>query len=187
MQRIALLGLPGAGKSTFVELARKWAVENGAVMHTVTLADPLYRAQSAVYEIAGKPLDGERKQDGVLLNFLGSHMRLINPRVLEQHFRLEMERIDEESPCQQLVICSDARPADVGYLRKSGFSTVLITVDECVALERRKARGDISLGNAGHVTEIGLKHTDVAVRMDNSGSMEEFSLAVASLLDSVMK
>ncbi|MFG2538625.1 hypothetical protein ACGFU4_25680 [Streptomyces sp. NPDC048511] len=189
--RIALFGLPGSGKSTFSSLAKSWAAKNDATVHVITLAEPLYRAQAAVYESAGRPLHtAERRQDGALLNFLGSHMRKINPRVLEEHFLSETERIYsacEGSTRRHVVICSDARPADLSYLQRSGFHPVVITVDEDVARKRKEERGDLTLGDSRHSTESGLEQIHPSTRVDNSGTLEEFSTATTALLDSVAR
>ncbi|MFJ8490046.1 hypothetical protein ACIRBZ_17030 [Streptomyces sp. NPDC094038] len=158
-------------------------------MHIITLAEPLYRAQAAVYESAGRPLQiGERRQDGALLNFLGSHMRKINPHVLEEHFLSETARIHaacKDSTRRQVVICSDARPADLPYLRQGGFHPVVITVDEEVARKRKEARGDLTLGDSRHSTEIGLERIRPSSPVDNSGTLQEFATATTALLDSL--
>ncbi|WUH92816.1 hypothetical protein OG900_23710 [Streptomyces sp. NBC_00433] len=158
-------------------------------MHIITLAEPLYRAQAAVYESAGRPLQtGERRQDGALLNFLGSHMRKINPHVLEEHFLSETARIHaacEGSTRRQMVICSDARPADLPYLRQGGFHPVVITVDEEVARKRKEARGDLTLGDSQHATENGLERIHPSSPVDNNGTLQEFATATAALLDDV--
>ncbi|SPF06215.1 hypothetical protein SMA5143A_7037 [Streptomyces sp. MA5143a] len=189
--RIALFGLPGSGKSTFSLLAQEWAVKNDATVHVITLAEPLYLAQAAVYECAGRPLQtGERRQDGALLNFLGSHMRKINPHVLEEHFLSETARIHaacEGSTRRQVVICSDARPADLPYLRQGGFHPVVITVDEEVARERREARGDLTLGDSRHSTENGLERIRPSSPVDNSGTLQDFATATTALLNSLLR
>ncbi|WP_330291488.1 hypothetical protein [Streptomyces sp. NBC_00576] len=189
--RLALFGLPGSGKSTFSSLAKAWAAENDATVHIITLAEPLYRAQAAVYESAGRPMrTAERRQDGALLNFLGSHMRKINPHVLEEHFLAETARIHavcEGSTRRQVVICSDARPADLRYLRQGGFHPVVITVDEEVASKRKEARGDLTLGDARHSTENGVERIHPSTLVDNSGTLQHFAAAVTALLDSVAR
>ncbi|WP_405767355.1 hypothetical protein [Streptomyces sp. NBC_01538] len=160
-------------------------------MHIITLAEPLYRAQTAVYESAGRPMQtAERRQDGALLNFLGSHMRKINPHVLEEHFLAETARIHsvcESSTRRQVVICSDARPADLRYLRKGGFHPVVITVEEEVACKRKEARGDLTLGDSRHSTENGLERIHPSTVVDNSGTLPNFASAVTALLNSVAR
>lgn len=185
MTRIALIGLPGAGKSTFAQAARRWAADRGQEIETITLATPLYRAQAAVYEIAGRPLDDESAQDGELLNFLGSHLRKINPSVLEEHFLTELKRIGSLHPDMNrtLIICTDARPADFGYLRQELFQLVMIDVDPETSTRRRVLRGDLSLGATNHATEIGLSPTHADLVIGNNGSLEAFDSAVWTLLD----
>lgn len=189
--RIALFGLPGSGKSTFSLLAQAWAAKNTATVHIITLAEPLYRAQAAVYESAGRPLQTEeRRQDGALLNFLGSHMRKINPHVLKEHFLSETTRIHavcEGSDRRQVVICCDARPADFSYLRQGGFHPVVITVDEEVARKRKEARGDLMLGDSRHSTEKGLERIRPSSSVDNSGTLQQFATATTALLDSLSR
>ncbi|MFS8098839.1 hypothetical protein LFM09_17055 [Lentzea alba] len=185
MIRIALAGLPGAGKGTFTAAARRWAAERDRRLETITLATPLYRAQAAVYEIAGRPLDDESVQDGELLNFLGAHLRKINPSVLEEHFLLELKRISSQHPHSDgtLIMCTDARPADFGYLRQELFQLVLIDVDPETSRRRRVLRGDLSLGATNHPTETGLRSSDADLIIDNNGSLEDFDAAVWNLLD----
>ncbi|WP_093587939.1 nucleoside/nucleotide kinase family protein [Lentzea waywayandensis] len=151
----------------------------------ITLATPLYQAQAAVYQIAGKPLDDESVQDGELLNFLGSHLRKINPSVLEEQFLLELKRISSRGlhTGRTLVVCTDARPADFAYLRQELFRLVMIDVDPETSRKRRVLRGDLSLGATDHVTETGLQPADADLIIDNNGSLENFDSAVWNLLD----
>jgi hypothetical protein len=183
--KLALLGAPGAGKSTFVAIAMKWAADNGFDCAPITLARPLYQAQAAIYNICGSPLDDEDRQDGELLNFLGSHMRKINPAVLKDHFNAELKRIELRSAndCRTLIICTDARPIDVDYLLIEEFRTILITVSPDESKRRRACRGDISLGATDHVTELGLQAGEVDTLIGNNGSVVEYAHAIGSLLD----
>ncbi|MDX8035509.1 hypothetical protein SK803_35330 [Lentzea sp. BCCO 10_0856] len=185
MTRIALTGLPGAGKGTFTQSAQRWAAHRGHEIETITLATPLYRAQAAVYQIAGRPLDDESVQDGELLNFLGSHLRKINPSVLEEHFLLELKRISSRHPHtgRTLVVCTDARPADFGYLRQELFQLVMIDVDPATSARRRVLRGDLTLGATNHTTETGFRASDADLVIDNNGTLEAFDSAVWDLLD----
>jgi dephospho-CoA kinase len=182
--KLALLGLPGAGKSTFVELASEWAAEHTLATQTVVLANPLYEAQAAIYRICDVPLE-EGTQDGQLLNFLGAHMRMINPDVLRHRFLARLSEIRLAASSRTLVICPDARPLDIAYLRLENFRTVLISVSPEKSMKRRIARGDLSLGATEHRTETGLDSRQVDVHIENEGSLTEYARSVRRLLDSV--
>ncbi|KAA9150340.1 hypothetical protein FPZ12_041240 [Amycolatopsis acidicola] len=180
--RLALLGLPGAGKSTFVTIAAGWAAEHGYAVRKIVLASPLYEAQAAIYEICGVPLE-DGVQDGELLNFLGAHLRKINPAVLRDRFEARISLLAKET--RTLVLCPDARPLDVGYLRRAGFRTVLVSVSPEESQKRRIARGDLSLGATDHSTETGLDPGQVDITLGNHGSPAEYAESVRALLNAV--
>lgn len=182
--KLALLGLPGAGKSTFVEVASEWAAEHGYAIQVIILASPLYEAQTAIYQICNVPIE-EGTQDGELLNFLGAHMRKISPDVLQKRFVARLSQIMSNADGRTLVICPDARPLDITYLRRVNFRTVLISVSPEESTKRRIARGDLSLGATEHSTETGLDTQQVDLRLENEGSMAAYAQSVRGLLYSV--
>ncbi|MFG1645518.1 hypothetical protein ACGFMK_34995 [Amycolatopsis sp. NPDC049252] len=182
--KLALLGLPGAGKSTFVEIASKWSAEHSFTTQTIILASPLYEAQAEIYRICDVPLK-EGTQDGELLNFLGAHMRKVNPDVLQQRFLHRLSQVRSPANRRALLVCPDARPLDIAYLRRENFRTVLISVSPEKSTRRRIARGDLSLGATQHSTETGLDSQQVDMRIENEGSMAAYARSVRRLLDSV--
>lgn len=174
--RLALLGNTGTGKDTCVNIIQKLYPLLG--IHVIRLALPLYQAQHAIYTICGK----EKKffaQDGVLLNFLGQHMRTIHPNVIQDSFQRELRL----SPQVDMIICPDVRPLDLPFIKEEGFFVLHITTDPQLTTDRRKKRGDLFLGSASHPTEIGT-FPEVDAHISNNGTMDEFEQKIAALLES---
>ncbi|MBI5102395.1 MAG: hypothetical protein HZB33_11240 [Nitrospirae bacterium] len=113
VKKLALYGSPGAGKSTTTKILTELCAVKRMEIRRLRLADPLYECQSAIYKIAGKPLSSLYVQDGELLNFLGSHLRKINPSVLLDHFhkklRDTMLELDQLPTSNSLIVCDDMR------------------------------------------------------------------------------
>ena len=149
----------------------------------IRLADPLYLAQQAIYKICGKEKDFST-QDGELLNFLGSHMRKINPNVLQEHFSKSLNNITSDI---DLIICMDVRPKDISFVKKEDFFLVNISAPPTVTLQRRKNRNDLSLGSSHHPTEQGLSPKLIDAHIENNGTLDEFKEKVKFLITRVMK
>jgi hypothetical protein len=185
INRLALYGIPGAGKSTTTRLVRHICQTNDIEFSLIKLAEPLYAAQQAIYSISGRPLDGYYQQDGELLSFLGIYMRKINPDVLIETFRVklnaEVERLNEiNNPA--LIICDDMRRPDAQFLQLNGFKFVRIIADEGVCVERKKLRGDLSVGSSTHPSEAGLDDITPHFTIMNNSSIAELELAVEAIL-----
>lgn len=166
--KLSLLGTTGVGKDTCVQIIRNLFSHKS--ISVIRLADPLYAAQEAIYKICKTNKDFYT-QDGELLNFLGAHMRKINPDVLKQSF-LDRTQIDNSKA--DFVICPDARPLDIPFIRDAGFVILNIHADPSIAMQRRKLRGDLSLGKFDHATEAGLHSSMYDYQLVNNGSLEEF-------------
>ena len=174
--KLALLGGPGAGKNTFVQIVQKKFPH--VSVQLISLAKPLYEVQNFIYKICGKEIpDGI--QDGFLLNFLGQYMRTINPYVLLDHLAQSLCEIKNSS---DMILCSDARPMDISFIKKMGFTIVYIAADVHLSYERRKKRGDLSLGCPNHITETGLLEHMYDVQISNNGSLEEYEESVVHFL-----
>jgi cytidine deaminase len=173
--KLALLGGTGVGKDTFVQILQR--LLPSLSIRRIRLAEPLYEVQNFIYKTCSREISDE-VQDGVLLNFLGKHMRSINPHVLLDRFA---QSIREETSAD-LILCSDVRPIDAPFVRKMGFSIVHIVTNPDVAFERRKKRGDLSLGNSSHETEAGISSSYYDIQISNNGSIEDFQSAVSSLI-----
>lgn len=174
--RIALVGNTGVGKSTFVNICKKHF--KTLKIKEIRLAKPLYQAQNYIYKIC-KVQKNPDAQDGVLLNFLGQHMRTINEDVIKIHFIEQLKKMPNNI---NLIICSDVRPIDVPFVKKQGFSLINIQTDREIALERRLKRGDISLANAQHSTEqqiYGFQPDHIIV---NNKSIEDYQNAALGLV-----
>lgn len=175
--KLALLGGPGVGKDTFVQILRKRFPQIS--LRLIRLAEPLYEVQKFVYRSCSKEIS-DHVQDGILLNFLGQHMRSINPNVLLDRFAKAVQEIGDQ---RDLIICSDVRPIDAAFVKKLGFHIVHITANPDIALERRKRRGDFSLGSNSHITEKGILSEMYDTVISNNKSYEEYEMSVLQLLN----
>lgn len=173
--KLGLLGTTGVGKDTCVNMIKNHFPD--LAISLIRLADPLYRAQDAIYTICRKAKDFY-SQDGELLNFLGLHMRKINPDVLKQSFLAALQSCD---PCIDCIICPDIRAIDVPFVKDAGFIIIHIDADPIITFERRKIRGDISLGKTNHQTERGINSSIYDHQLINNGSLEEFQENVKNL------
>jgi cytidine deaminase len=175
--RIAFAGLPGAGKSTSATILRDLLGDLGRTVETVKVAAPLYDVQRHFYARIGfDQTDGH--QDGRLLNFLGSHFREVSPDFLHADFAQRCTA----ALCAgtDVVICDDARPADLDGLAKLGFSVVHVTAPESIRRERKAKRADLVAGNDAHPTEAGEVVGDH--QLDNSGDLTSLRAAVSALI-----
>ncbi len=151
--RVALFGLPGAGKSTSAGVLRHLLAERGHQVAVVKIAAPLYDVQEAFYRRACAPLD-DGQQDGQLLNFLGSHFRAAAPGFLITDFGQRCSGALLGGA--DTIICDDARPADLEGLRAQGFALVRIWAPDALRRERKAGRGDRRAGDDNHPSELGL-------------------------------
>ncbi len=176
--RVALFGLPGAGKSTSAGLLRQTLAEMGRDVAVVKTATPLYDVQESFYTRLGSPL-APNQQDGALLNFLGSHFRAVAPEFLLANFTERWGNAVLGGA--DTVICDDARPADLPGLARQGFVTVRITAPDDVRRHRKVGRGDRTSGADDHPTELGGDAITADFELDNSGDVPELRARVADL------
>lgn len=174
VRKLALLGNTGVGKDTCVKIIQNRF--SHLKLSLIQLAAPLYEAQNTIYQICGKGKDPDA-QDGVLLNFLGQHMRRINPNVLKESFLKTLEKSQAD-----LVICRDVRPLDVTFVREAGFFIVNIATDPSLCIERRKARGDLFLGASNHKTEVGLSAELYDAQIMNNSTLDNFERETVKFL-----
>lgn len=166
--RICLTGNTGSGKSTFVEIAKKYFKESR--IEEIKLGEPLYKAQSYIYKLCDI-FKENHIQDGVLLNFLGQHMRQINPNIIKSHF---MEKLLKVSSNTSIIICSDARPIDIKFVKEQGFYIVQIDVNQNISKLRRQSRKDITLGDPLHITEINHCPYKYDYQIVNNASLDDY-------------
>jgi cytidine deaminase len=178
-KRLALLGNTGVGKDTCVRTIQK--IHPNLSVALIQLAAPLYEVQNLIYKICAREKNPE-VQDGILLNFLGEHMRSINPNVIKEFF---FRQLDQKESKVDLIICRDARPIDLPFITEAGFYVLHIKTDAQIALQRRQVRGDRYLGGSNHRTEQGDCRFDVQIV--NNGSLEEFEREVSRVLEDWMK
>lgn len=177
--RIALFGLPGAGKSTTAGLLREILAESGRGMDVVKIGAPLYDVQQYFHARAGSEL-AEGQQDGALLNFLGTHFRRTSPDFLLTDFG---ERCDRAVLAgADVLVCDDARPADFDGVLKQGFRAVRVTAPESERRQRKAVRGDKTAGSDDHPTEQGGASMAVDFEIDNSSDIAALRKRVADVV-----
>lgn len=181
LAKIALFGTTGVGKTTFFRILKQ--LYSPVHIDEIKLATPLYNVQEYIYKLCSTQRAYE-VQDGVLLNFLGQHMRAINPKVLENYF-YERIKFLENSPA---VVCTDARPPDYKFIKDAGFTTILIKADKKVSQQRRIVRGDLSLSNPEHSTETNAEGEKLKFdfEISNNGSLEEFEESITKLMGKIL-
>jgi hypothetical protein len=167
--RLALFGRPGAGKSSTAGFIEAYCRAAPLGFYRLRLAEPLYRCQEFIYSTASRQLEAG-VQDGALLNFLGSHLRRINPNVLLDDFRSRLEGL----PAREagIVLCDDMRAADAAEMKAMGFCFIHINAPNELRRERRAQRGDATPGDEDHPTERGLDGIRADYEIENDGSRE---------------
>jgi len=180
MMRIALHGIPGAGKSTLARLLLEEFGRIGRQAVVVRLAEPLYQLQSLVYRLAGSPLPDPAVQDGLLLADLAGHLRRINPDALTADFRRRVERLADTAP-EAVMVCDDLRVPDINCVRDLGFTLVRVDADPELRRARRAQRGDLTCREERGMVPAAV--SDVVVR--NDGSLAELRAAAQALVGRV--
>lgn len=176
--RVALFGLPGAGKSTSAGLLREVLAETGRDVAVVKTAAPLYDVQAAFYQRIGSSLEAGQ-QDGALLNFLGGHFRRAAPGFLLADFAERWGNAVLGGA--DTILCDDARPIDLAGLSDQGFQVVRITAPDGLRRERKSGRGDRTTGRDDHPTEAGGESVVADFELDNSGTLDELRARVVAL------
>jgi cytidine deaminase len=182
VQRVALFGLPGAGKSISAGLLRRTLSEMGRNVEVVKLAAPLYDVQESFYARTRTRL-AEGQQDGQLLNFLGSHFRRAAPGFLLEDFARRCSAAALAGA--DVLLCDDARPADLDGLRAQGFTLVRVTAPDELRRDRKAGRGDRTAGRDDHPTELGGEGVVADQDLDNSGDLAALEEGVAALAKSL--
>lgn len=181
--RVALFGLPGAGKSTSAGLLREALAGTGRTVAVVKTAAPLYDVQERFYDRAGSALD-PGQQDGALLNFLGTHFRRAVPGFLLADFT---ERCGTALLAgADTLLCDDARPVDLPGLAEQGFRIVRITAPNELRRARKYGRGDRIAGQDDHPTEAGGESVVADFEVDNSGTLDELRARLADLANKLV-
>jgi len=173
--KIALTGKPGVGKDSFVSIISEYYD-----LGEIKLASVFYKAQKYIYDLCGQQKD-YFIQDGILLNFLGQHMRSINPYVVREHFFLELQKLQEN----KIIIASDVRPWDFPFIKNNNFILVKITSSEKNCLIRRIARGDKTLSDSNHSTELSSNSIKEDYYIENNSSYDDYKKSVLQLVDSL--
>ncbi|WP_406091602.1 hypothetical protein [Streptomyces sp. NBC_01013] len=178
ISRVALFGLPGAGKSTTVSFLTPVLEAAGLKVSVVKLAQPLYDVQHAFYGRLGEEL-APGQQDGALLNFLGSHFRRISPDFLVADFARRCEAAALSGA--DLLLCDDARPVDLGPLAAGGFRLVRVSAPDALRSARKAQRGDQTAGRDDHPTELGGESVIPDFELVNEGSLATLERQVVAL------
>lgn len=181
MLKIALTGLPGAGKSTSSGLILDELRTVGETVEVVKLARPLYDVQACFYNRMSEVLPADR-QDGKLLNFLGSHFREASTDFLirDMLWRCDAARLAGAS----IALCDDARPLDLGALSSNGFVIVRIVARDELRIARKAARGDRFAGRDDHPTELAPGGVGLAAdyTIENNGSVSQLRAALQATM-----
>ncbi|MFD9688412.1 hypothetical protein ACFWXO_21960 [Kitasatospora sp. NPDC059088] len=181
--RLALHGLPGAGKSTFSRLLAEEFALAGTPCLVLRLAEPLYQLQALVHRVAGRPMADPAVQDGALLNDLAAHLRRINPDSLTGDFAHRVEQARQRHP-GAVLLCDDMRAADTAALVALDFRLVHVTAPDALRRERKARRGDLSAGREDHPSEAPVTvSSEHEVR--NGAGLEELRGAARLLVGQV--
>ncbi|MFE3455987.1 AAA family ATPase [Nocardiopsis aegyptia] len=184
--KIALYGPPGAGKSTLATLLAQEAELQGINAITVKLAQPLYDLQQSIYERAGRPLRDTYRQDGKLLNSLGSHLQRINPEALTEDFARRVSNLLSRQASNQLLVCDDMRGNAVPTLTHLGFTLVQVSAPEQLRRQRKQNRADLTRGDDNHVTEVPVDR-EPDHRIVNDGSLDNLRALALDLIEQVQR
>lgn len=174
--RLSVIGLTGAGKSTFAAIVEELAAERGLTHSRLKLAKPLYDLQARVYETAGAPLrPGD--QDQILMEALAGALRRIRPRGLVDIFLAALAATDVD-----VVINDDLRDPhlDAVVLREQGFRIVYVRAAPHLRAARLAARADLT--RAERSTE-GLSLITPDAVIDNDGDLAFYTAAVRRLIE----
>jgi dephospho-CoA kinase len=173
--RLSVIGLTGAGKSTFASIAESLAEERGLSHSRIKLAKPLYDLQARVYETAGVPLrPGD--QDQILMEALADCMRRIRPRSLVDLFLDQLTATDAD-----VVINDDLRDphVDAVILREHGFRFVHVRAAPQVRAARLAARCDLTRSERS-TEELPLITPDAVV--DNNYDLAAYKAEIQRLV-----
>jgi hypothetical protein len=136
--KLALYGLAGSGKSTVARALEYALTQTGLTVQVIKLAEPLYRIQSQIYEMASKDI-GKWEHDNELLRTMATQFRRINPDYLVDDFLSRAA-----NSVADVVINDDLRDTEVDYprLHANGFRFLCVECDDSVRQQRLKTRGD---------------------------------------------
>lgn len=189
--KCAFYGLPGAGKSTCVQMIIEKAAQLGCWIGCVKFAEPLYQAQAEIYRLAGKPLTEKTKQDGRLLNFLGGHFRVINKNSLTEYFSLieasHKRQFESQAVSKGILLNDDMRATEAAFLKNQNFFLTHIVADETACHTRRRLRGDLTLGSDKDSTEAGIGAIVSDATIINNGSIADLDAKIAEFFNEIMR
>ncbi len=179
MVRIALVGQPGAGKSTTAQIFKQLLNDIGHEVVVVKIASPLYDIQNHFYDRMDTSLLPDQ-QDGVFLNFLGSHFRSVSPGFLLCDFKKRW--MWAVLTGAQTIVCDDARPTDIEGLKNQGFVVIHILASDTLRRRRKTNRGDKTSGSDNHPTELGYETLFSHYRIENSGDLAELTKQIRIII-----
>lgn len=181
--RIALFGMPGAGKSTSAGLLVGALRDTGRRVTVVKTAAPLYDVQESFYARTGSSLE-PAQQDGALLNFLGSHFRAVAPGFLLEDFARRCGTVALGGV--DVIVSDDARPVDLPELARQGFQLVRVSAPDDLRRQRRAGRGDRTIGSDTHPTEQGGDDVTADHEVVNSGTVDDLRSQIGTLVEKLL-
>lgn len=164
MLKVSFIAPSCYGKSTAIEILSKYYnVKN------IKIAKPLYELQHFFYRYIN--MDIGTKQDGELLQFLGSKIRKEHPTFLIDTFISELDKSNDI----ELVTNDDCRPPDYQHLKALGFKFVAIN-------GFKRDRIDHTLCN----TKSNLEWSNGSIQydyiLDNLGTLEDYENNILALM-----
>lgn len=167
MLKLSFIAPSGYGKSTAIQI-----LSNYYDIRNIKIAEPLYDLQEIFYQYINKEIGN--KQDGELLQFLGSKIRKEQPYFLTEHFANRMASADS---CE-IVTNDDCRPPDYSYLKGLGFKFVIIN-------GFKRDRDDHTPINSKSLLEWNNESADYDYVLDNLGTIEEYQTNIICLMKEI--
>ena len=163
---IGISGKMGTGKSTISHMLKAAFQDTGKV-DIVSIASPLYKAQSMLYTEYGLTVSGEKDRD--LLITLGKWGRDKNPDFWVEQFAKSVIGSDSE-----IIICDDIRfKNEVAFFEERGF---------LFRLEGSQRGDNLDLSKASDPTECALDDYNFDNIIDNNKTPAEICKEIAEIL-----
>lgn len=183
MMRARIIGISGkmhSGKTTVSDMICDQLLMSQYYPKTIKFADPLYKMQKAVYDIAG--IDLPKTKDRKLLQWLGTDWG----RGIDENIWLNLWRKDTRSYLLKfaenklgVVIADDVRfNNEAQLIREMGGAIINIEADD----ETRKSRAPETFQGTSHSSESGIDPALVTASIYNTGDIFDLRQNVRYLI-----